>query len=217
MNNIVMLESLGQEYNKSVYKKFKQIIDKYTLIEEGDCIAVEVCLEKNALLLMNCMMKLQKEMKDAFGIKYFIVSDGKEVNNNVKNLLEQYQIHNVNIVPSSDKEQIYSKMKEVGCTKVALPINYTNLVNTTFMTFMQKKEVAKMHPMSESKEMEGLSFIRPLCLIEEHVVLDWMSKMEIEVNEEESLFARMALVEEGFVSKPNPGVARFHFAVYEGI
>lgn len=216
MNNFVMLGSLDKEYNKSVYKKFLQVIDKYTMIEEGDCIAVEVSLEKNALLLMNCMMKLQKEMKNAFGIKYFIVSDGKEVSNDVKNLIEQYQIQ-VTIVQSSDYNQIYSEMKEAGCTKVALPINYTNVINTTFMTFMQKKEVAKMHPMSELREMEGLSFIRPLCLIEEHVVLDWMQKMEVDVKEEESLFATMALVEEGFISKPNLEFARFHFAVYEGI
>ena len=217
MNSKKMLDSLALDYKKDIYNKFIQIIEKYTLISDGDTIAVEVSMENNVLALLNCMRRYQVEEKKKFTMEYFVVIQDSKVDQETNMILEQYKIHNYHIVHKEDTSNIYSIIKEQGCNKVALPINYTSIVNATFMTFMQKKEVAKIHPKSETNHVTGLACIRPLCLIESHVIEQWAKEMEISSEQAESLFSKVALIDDGFVMHKANTLPQFHFAVYESV
>ncbi|MDO5519701.1 MAG: ATP-binding protein [bacterium] len=217
MNYQVIQQSLLGKSKLNIYKDFKKMVKRYHLIMEKDIIAVEISADKNSLTLLSCLNEFCKENGSAFELRYFLVKEGNEISKEMQQIIEAFEIKEYVCLEQENIDEVYIKMQEQGCTKVALPNNYNDIINSTFMTLMQRKEAAQLQPKRCSNQVEKLQFIRPLCIIEDTSIIKWLEGMQIQVVEELTLLSRLAFVEEDVVYSEYGQNAKYEFSIYERI
>lgn len=217
MNYQVIQERLLSNNKLNIYRDFKKMVDRYQLITKGDVIAVEISADKNCFVLMSCLNEYCKEMNQMFELKYFHVQNKEEVSENEKQIIETFEIKEYTVLEEEKADEVYERMKELGCTKVALPNNYNDILNSTFMTFIQRKEAAQIQPKRTSTRVNELNFIRPLCIIEDSKIKKAMEEIGVPIVEEFSLLSKLAYIEENVVMPEKTKTARYEFNIYERI
>ncbi len=216
MNYQLIQESLAGGKKLGIYKDFKKMVNRYQLIAPNDKIAVEISADKNCLLVMSCLKEFQKEEK-TFDLQYFIVKKENKLTKIQEEIISAFEIQEYVELDDKKVEDVYDRMERLGCTKVALPHNYNDIVNSTFMTFMQRKQAAQIQPKRTSKHVSKLQFIRPLCIVEDAKILKWIDVIDMELVEEISLLSKLAFIEEGIVVPEKSIATQFEFNIYERI
>ena len=69
---------------------------------------------------------------------------------------------------------LYNYAKELGCNKIALGHHFDDVLETVLMNLIYNGMYAGMMPKLKSDNFEGMELIRPLYLIREDSILDWV-------------------------------------------
>lgn len=193
-------KSIIKTYRKDIWRKFTAAVTEYNLIEENDKIAVCISGGKDSFLLAKCLQELKKHGKIHFELEFFTMDPGyskenlKKVKENAKLLGIPLKVYESNIF-SSVKEMnvkspcymcarmrrghLYNFAKELGCNKIALGHHYNDVIETILMALLYNGEFVTMLPKLKSKNYPGMELIRPLYLVRESAIINWVNYNEL--------------------------------------
>ena len=192
-------ESIRKRFKKSIWSKFTKAINEYELVKEGDCVAVCISGGKDSMLMAKLFQELKRHNKFPFEVKFLIMDPGyspenrKLIESNAKRLNIPVTIFESDIFESvfnvekspcylcarMRRGHLYSKAKELGCTKIALGHHYDDVIETILMGMLYGAQMQTMMPKLHSTNFEGMELIRPLYLIREDDIKAWRDANEL--------------------------------------
>ena len=196
--------SIITTYRKEIWSKFAKGIIEYDLIKDGDSIMVCVSGGKDSFLLAKLFQELKRHGKNNFEVRYVTMDPGyneinrKKIEDNAKLLnipLEIFESDIFDVVKREDNENsgnpcylcarmrrgyLYSKAQELGCNKIALAHHYNDVLETSLLSMFYGSEIKTMVPKIHSENFEGLELIRPMFLVKEKDVLNWVKRNELQ-------------------------------------
>lgn len=193
--------SIIKTYRKELWAKFVKAIKDYRLIESGDKIMVCISGGKDSFLLAKLLEELEKHGDVSFGLVFVVMNPGydgealKKIDDNARILNLDIKIFETDIFKVIEKiakdkpcymcarmrrGYLYDKARELGCNKIALGHHFDDVIETTLMSIFYGAEVKTMVPKVESSNFKGLELIRPMCLIKERDILNWVRHNELE-------------------------------------
>jgi len=69
-------QSLRKKFRKNIWCKFTKAINRYELVQEGDCIAVCISGGKDSMLMAKLFQELQRHNKFHFDVKFVVMDPG---------------------------------------------------------------------------------------------------------------------------------------------
>ncbi len=75
---------------------------------------------------------------------------------------------------------LYQHAKDLGCNKLALGHHFDDVIETTLLNMFYTGTFKTMLPKARSKNFDGLELIRPMYLIKERNVENFMNSHDIE-------------------------------------
>ncbi|MGL5540319.1 MAG: tRNA 2-thiocytidine biosynthesis TtcA family protein [Erysipelotrichaceae bacterium] len=192
--------SIVKTYRKEIWKKFVEAIHTYDLIQEHDRIAVCISGGKDSMLLAKCMQELHRHGKKQFELVFLVMDPGyNEVNHqrildNAATLevpIEVFHSNIFDVVTEVEKSPcylcarmrrgfLYSEAKKRGCNKIALGHHFDDAIETTLMSMFYGAEYKTMMPKLHSSNFEGMELIRPLYLVKEEAIVNWVRYNELQ-------------------------------------
>ena len=195
--------SIITTYRKEIWSRFAKCINEYNMIQDGDSIMVCVSGGKDSFLLAKLFQELKRHGKNNFEVRYVSMNPGyneinlKRIEDNAKLLNIPLEIFNSDIFEVAKKEAeenhgtpcylcarmrrgyLYSKAQELGCNKIALAHHYNDVLETSLLSMLYGSEIKTMVPKIHSENFEGLELIRPMFLVKEKDVLNWVKRNEL--------------------------------------
>lgn len=189
--------NLITKYRRSLWSKFIQAIIEYSLINEGDKVAVAISGGKDSLVLAKLIQELQRHGPVKFEAKYISMDPGylpqiRELHlSNCDYLeipIELFESHIFDIVDNiagdypcymcarMRRGALYSKAQELGCNKLALGHHLDDVIETTMLNLLCAGSFKTMLPKLKSQNFVGLELIRPLYHIREEHIADFVEK-----------------------------------------
>ena len=180
--------SLIKTYRKPIWSKFTKAVKEYSLVNEGDKIAVAVSGGKDSLLMAKLFQELKKHGKVNFELEFIAMDPGyhpqiKELlKSNLEHLDIPTHIYDSGIFKVVDKMSndypcylcakmrrgsLYAKAQELGCNKLALGHHFNDVIETTLLNILCAGNFKTMLPKLKAKNFENLELIRPLYYVEE--------------------------------------------------
>lgn len=186
--------SIITKFRKPIWSKFLQAIKQYSLVEEGDKIAVCISGGKDSVLMAKCFQQLQRHSDVNFELKFIVMDPGYN-KENAERIKSNCQLLDIPIITfNSDVFEVndliggerpcylcarmrrgflYSKAKELGCNKIALGHHKSDVIETTLMGMLFGGQIQGMMPKIKSANFEGMELIRPLYMVLERDILHW--------------------------------------------
>ena len=183
--------SIIKKYRKELWNPFIAGVQRYSLIDEGDRIAVCISGGKDSMLMAKLMGLLQRTSKVSFELVYLVMNPGyspknlKRIEDNASILEVPVTVFETDIFEVADsvdsspcylcarmrRGHLYSKAKELGCNKIALGHHMNDVIETTLMGMMYSSQLQAMLPKLKSTNFEGMELIRPMfCVREESII-----------------------------------------------
>lgn len=193
--------SIITRFRKEIWSKFVKTVSDYDLIKENDRVMVCISGGKDSFLLAKCIEELIKHGKVKFEAIYVVMNPGYSKNNmdkivnNAKILNIPIEIFESNIFEVANhlnekspcymcarmrRGYLYNYAKEHGCNKIALGHHFDDVIETTLLSMFYGSEIKTMMPKLHSDNCEGLELIRPLFLIKESAILQWVKYNKLE-------------------------------------
>ncbi len=191
-----------------IVRRTGKAIGDFKMIEGGDKVAVGISGGKDSLTLYLALRELQRKAKD----KYEIVPVYLSMNNNPpqKDLLEFFENLGEKLVwfksdieitvrkmmaenPKEDmpcrlcsrfrRAVLYERIREIGCNKLALGHHMDDMVETFIMNLFFAGKISGMPAVAQS-ENHPILLIRPMCYIQEDLIVEFVNTTEIEFPED---------------------------------
>lgn len=180
----------------------RKAIDDYSLIDEGDKIAVGISGGKDSLALLYALAGLHRFYPKKFTLEAISVHlgfDGLDLSPIAK-LCEELEVP-FTIVPSTIADIIFQqrkeknpcslcakmrkgafneKAKELGCNKVALAHHRDDIIETSLMSLLYEGRYYSFPPKTYLDRMD-LTVIRPLLYVTEADILGFRNLYELPV------------------------------------
>ena len=171
-----------------------QAIKTYSLVEEGDKIAVCVSGGKDSVLMAKCFQQLKRHSDVKFDLEFIIMDPGynqenrDRINANCDLLEIPAKTFKSDVFEVSDliggehpcylcarmrRGFLYARAQELGCNKIALGHHESDVIETTLMGMLFGGQVQGMMPKIKSANFPGMQHIRPLYLVLESDVIHW--------------------------------------------
>lgn len=186
-------DSLRKKFKKSMFSRFAKAVVEYSLISEGDNIAVCMSGGKDSFAMAKLFQELKRHNKFPFGLKFLVMDPGyspenrKMIEYNAELLGIDVEIFETDIFDSVhglDKSpcylcarmrrgHLYHRAKDLGCNKIALGHHYDDVIETILMGMLYAGQVQTMMPKVKSANFEGMELIRPMYLIREQTIEQW--------------------------------------------
>ena len=187
--------SIITTYRKEIWRLFVKAVKDYKLINENDKIMVCISGGKDSFLMAKCIEELQKHGGIPFEAHYVTMNPGyneankKLILENAKLLnidLEMFEtdiFNTVNTISEGHpcylcarmrRGHLYNKARELGCNKIALGHHFDDVIETTLLSMFYGSEVKTMVPKLHSENFEGLELIRPMYLVKERHIINWV-------------------------------------------
>lgn len=185
---------------QKVLSTMRKAIEKYSLIDNGDRIAVGVSGGKDSLVLLKALSDFKKFGLYDFEIFAVIIDiySGKEDYSKLKTFceeinvnlhIEQTDIHDVvfNVRKEKNPCSLCAKMrrgalnsvcKKLNCNKLALGHHLQDVVTTFFLSLFYEGRLSTMLPKMHMSN-SNITAIRPLYLTEEHKIINASKTMPI--------------------------------------
>lgn len=193
-------KSIIKKFRKSIWNRFIMGIKEYKMINDGDKIAVCISGGKDSVLLAKCVQYLQKYSETNFEVEYICMDPGynkanrEKIEYNCKLLgipVRIFETSIFNIVDKTEKSpcylcarmrrgHLYKYAKELGCNKIALGHHYDDVIETIFMGMLYGGQIQTMMPKLHSTNFEGMELIRPLYMVREVDIKNWVRYNELE-------------------------------------
>lgn len=197
----VPLKSVG-EIEKSIQKKFRsdlwtpfiQALKEFSMIKDGDRVAVAISGGKDSLLLAKLFQELKRASKTNFELVFISMNPGfndenlKRLKQNLEHLKIPCEIYQDNIFEIAEKiakdypcymcakmrrGSLYNKATSLGCNKLALGHHFDDVVETTLMSMFYMAKFETMLPRLKADNFD-IELIRPLYYVEEQSILKWV-------------------------------------------
>ena len=192
--------SIIKKYRKELWNPFIAGVQRYSLIDEGDRIAVCISGGKDSMLMAKLMGLLQRTSKVSFELVYLVMNPGyspknlKRIEDNASILEVPVTVFETDIFEVADsvdsspcylcarmrRGHLYSKAKELGCNKIALGHHMNDVIETTLMGMMYSSQLQAMLPKLKSTNFEGMELIRPMFCVREESIIAWARYNELE-------------------------------------
>lgn len=193
--------SIIKTYRKDIWRKFTKAVTIYDLIEENDKIAVCISGGKDSFLLAKCMQEIKKHGKIKFDLEFIVMDPGyskenlEKVKKNAEILgvpIKVYESTIFDSLKSMDvkspcymcarmrRGHLYKFAQDLGCNKIALGHHYNDVIETIMLGILYNGEVVSMLPKIKSKNFPGMELIRPLYLVRESAIINWLKYNELE-------------------------------------
>lgn len=186
-------QSINKKFRKGIWSKFILALKRYSLIEEGDKLAVCVSGGKDSMLLAKLMQMLKKFSEVNFELIFLCMDPGynkenrKQIEDNAKKLEIDLQIFETDIfdnVVNIEKSPcylcarmrrgyLYSEAQKRGCNKIALAHHFDDVIETTVMGMFYGAQIQAMVPKLRSQNFEGMELVRPLYCVREQDIIAW--------------------------------------------
>lgn len=186
--------SIIKKYRKDIWNKFVMGIKEYKMINDGDRIAVCISGGKDSMLMAKCLQHLQKYSDTHFELEFLVMNPGyNEVNR--QKIIDNARLMNIpihmfetrifNIVAGVNNNpcylcarmrrgHLYKNAQELGCNKIALGHHFDDVIETILMGMIYGGQVQTMMPKLHSKNFKGMELIRPLYMVREKHIKDWV-------------------------------------------
>lgn len=186
--------SLITKYRKNLWTKFTKAIRDFSLVEEGDKVAVAVSGGKDSLLMAKLFQELKRHQKIKFELEFIAMDPGYHPNikqlllENCEHLNIPIHIFETRIFEIADKiakdypcymcakmrrGALYAKAQELGCNKLALGHHFNDITETIMLNLLYTGNFKTMLPKLKSANFKGLELIRPLYYVEEESIADF--------------------------------------------
>lgn len=187
--------SIIKKYRKYIWSNFIKGIKEYKLIEEGDKIAVAISGGKDSLLLAKLIQELEKHGLVNFKAKYIAMDPGyhplnrDRLEKNCSYLGIPVEIYRSDVFEVSQKlasdypcymcarmrrGSLYAKAKELSCNKLALGHHFNDVIETTMLNLLKAGSFKTMLPKLKADNFENMELIRPMYLIREESIVNWI-------------------------------------------
>ncbi|MCK5732323.1 MAG: tRNA 2-thiocytidine biosynthesis protein TtcA [Tenericutes bacterium] len=198
---VTISKSLNKGFKSTLLAKFLKGIDEYKLIQKGDKICVALSGGKDSLLLAALFEEYKLHFNNNIEVIYLTMNSGfteEFLHNHISNckkigihteILDSqvYEIANT-LDPKSPcflcarmrRGFLYQKAQDFGCNKLALGHHFDDVIETTLMNIFYSGTFKTMLPKAKSKNFEGLELIRPMYLIKEHDVQNFIKYHHID-------------------------------------
>ena len=185
--------SINKKYRKLIWNRFISAVKEYSLVNEGDRIAVCISGGKDSMLMAKLMQMLRRYSEVSFEVCYIVMDPGynkenrRRIEENASKLNIPVQIFETNIFSVADQAErypcylcakmrrgyLYSFAKKLGCNKIALGHHYSDVIETTVMAMFYGSQLQGMMPKLKSTNFEGMELIRPLYKVHEDSIIAW--------------------------------------------
>jgi tRNA(Ile)-lysidine synthase TilS/MesJ len=192
--------SISKRFRKEIWNAFISAVKRYELIEAGDKIAVCISGGKDSMLMAKLMQMLQRFSDVPFELVYLVMDPGynelnrQKIESNASLLHIPITVFETNIFEvanSTDhspcylcakmrRGHLYSKARELGCSKIALGHHFSDVIETTVMAMFYGAQLQAMIPKLHSQNFDGMELIRPLYCINEEDILSWKRYNDLE-------------------------------------
>ena len=193
--------SIIKTYRKDIWRKFTKAVTIYNLIQDNEKIAVCISGGKDSFLLAKCMQEIKKHGKIKFDLEFIVMDPGysKENLDKVKKNAELlgipihvYESTIFESLKSMDvkspcymcarmrRGHLYKFASDLGCNKIALGHHYNDVIETIMLGILYNGEIVSMLPKIKSKNFPGMELIRPLYLVRESAIINWLKYNELE-------------------------------------
>ena len=192
--------SIIKTYRKDIWRKFTKAVTIYDLIKDGDKIAVCLSGGKDSFLLAKCMQEIKKHGKIKFDLEFIVMDPGyskenlEKVKKNAELLgipIKVYESTIFDSLKSMDvkspcymcarmrRGHLYKFAQDLGCNKIALGHHYNDVIETIMLGILYNGEIVSMLPKIKSKNFPGMELIRPLYLVRESAIINWLKYNEL--------------------------------------
>lgn len=187
---------------QKLYSLVRQAIDKYSMIEKNDRIAIGVSGGKDSLALLYALAGLRQ----FYPIKFDIIAVTVDLGygnfelNTIEHLCNtlNVELHVIktqikDILSEHNKNKSYcslcSKLRKgalnhyitpLGCNKVAYAHNMDDVIETMFMSLIYEGRFYSFPPVTFMEDI-NISVIRPLIYVSESEIIGFKNKYSIEV------------------------------------
>lgn len=180
----------------------RRAIEDYSMIEEGDKIAVALSGGKDSIALLYALKNLQRYHDKKFDLLAISVNPGFEGFNEeiikkiCDNINVEVKIENVSIkqiVFDERKEKnpcslcanlrrgvLNNAAKKYGCNKIALGHNEDDVLETFLMNMIYAGNIGTFSPITYMNRSD-MTLIRPLIYVPEKLTKRFIKKYEIEI------------------------------------
>lgn len=190
------------EHIKRVLSFVRRGVDDYSMIEEGDRIAVGVSAGKDSLTLLCALAELKRFYPKSFELCAVTVDMGFEGMDlsGIRRLCEELNVP-YHVIPTQisrvifeDRKEknpcslcakmrrgaLYSGAKELGCNKVALGHHFDDVVETFMLNLFYEGRLGCFQPVTYLSRTD-LTMIRPMIYMPEKDVRYFSSKVALPV------------------------------------
>lgn len=212
LNN--MLKVINEEsIIEQSFQLFVKAVKDYELFDGLNQIAVLVSNDRNSLFLLSCLERWNASQEAPVKIVYFVEREALQYKELMNVILERFGIHKYQILEEKSAEYLYKTIREYGCDRVILPQNRTDIICLSITEFVKRKEPVTIQPVYQSNYMSNVTFIRPLCLIDDQLVGEWTKESKVTYCKQAGIFDLFLTYEEDV--KQDFFRKHFDLAVYE--
>ena len=175
--------SIIKTYRKNIWRRFIKGVNAYSMMNEGDVIAVCISGGADSFALAKCAQEIQRHGKFNFALR-FIAADTGFGDDERQRLSENANILNVPLeifeAEGDLTDCLLEKAKSLGCGKIALGSTFDDSVETVLGNMLCHGKIAALMPKEKRGDME---IIRPLYNVRGKDILAWARFNEIEFAE----------------------------------
>ena len=182
---------------QQLYSKVRQAIEAYSMIEEGDKIALGISGGKDSLGLLYALAGIRSFYPKHFelvaitvdlGYKGFDLSQIKAL---CDKLQVEYHIIKTNISEAISEEgcslcarlrkgTLCDKAKALGCNKIAYAHNMDDVVETMMLSMIYEGRFSTFYPVTDLEDI-GIKLIRPFVFVTQAEAVGFRNKYELPV------------------------------------
>lgn len=187
---------------QKLYSYTRQAIDRYSMIEEGDVIAIGISGGKDSLALLYALHGLSRFYPKTFGIKAITIDLGFGIQDldQIQRLCESMDVE-YHIVKTEISDIVFGKRQEsnpcslcakmrkgalndkaleIGCNKIAYAHHRDDVIETMLLSFVYEGRLHTFSPVT-FLDRTGLTLIRPFILIPEAEIIGFQHKYDLPV------------------------------------
>ncbi len=201
MNVLQNIEkSIIKKYRKTIWRPFTRALNDFSLIDDGDHIAVAISGGKDSLILAKLLQEVQRHGKVQFNLSFLAMDPGysssnletlKKTCNHLDLPLHVYQTELFNSIDQMKVKYpcylcakmrrgfLYEQAQSLGANKLALGHHLDDIVETVLMNILYAGNFMTMMPYIKSTNFENMALIRPMYYIEEKSIIQWLNYNDI--------------------------------------
>ena len=171
-------KALRKTFRHDLIGRFEKAVVQYSLVEEGDRIAVCISGGKDSMLMAKLFQELKRHNKFPFELFFVCMDPGYSpenrsiIENNARLLGIPIEFFETDIFDAV-YNILYRFAKDHGCNKIALGHHYDDVIETILMGMLYSGQYQAMMPKLRSTNFEGMELIRPMYLIREKDIIRW--------------------------------------------